>query len=286
MSKPRRKEKTRRSERKQPAEPANARSTRSLSRTTTIVLLAAALVSAGLWWKNRPRKTTTPVWSHEIIDSYPHDPDAFTQGLAWYKGTLIEGTGKYGQSELRQVKLETGKILKRVPLPDTLFGEGVTLADNKIYQLTWKSGKALVYDIEDWDHPRQISYKGQGWGITYDGTHLITSDGSSTLRFRRVSDFKVVRKIKVRDGRFPLSKLNELEFANGYVLANIWYRDRIAAIDPATGQVRGWIDLRELWPSHDREAVLNGIAYDPQTKRLFVTGKNWPRLYEIRLSNW
>ncbi len=243
----------------------------------------AAIAGAGFFWHRARRPSKTPLWRYEVVRDFPHDAEAFTQGLTWHQGYLLEGTGKYGRSELRRVELETGKVLRRAALPDEFFGEGIAVAKGRIYQLTWKSGTAWVYDLEKWEKPTQLHYEGQGWGITFDGTHLITSDGTSTLRFRRPADFQVVREIKVRDGRVPVSRLNELEYVRGYILANIWYRDRIAVIDPATGTVRAWIDLSDLNPNRPRESVLNGIAYDADSGRLFVTGKNWPRVYELRV---
>ncbi len=266
-----------------PDTPQSGKGPAPLRRWLPIVAVAALLTAGGLWWKSRTPDTKTPIWNVEVIGSYPHDPLAFTQGLTWDDGAILEGTGKYGSSELRRVELATGSIQKRHPLAKEFFGEGITIADKNIYQLTWKQGIAFVYHRSDWKEADRLRYEGQGWGITFDGTHLITSDGSSTLRFRRTSDLHVVREIKVRDERFPISKLNELEFVRGRIYANVWYRDRIAVIDPESGKVEAWIDLSQLWPDRPSDKVLNGIAYDSTGDRLFVTGKNWPKLYEIKL---
>ena len=230
--------------------------------------------------------STAPVSGFQIVNAYPHDPQAFCQGLVFENGQLFEGTGQNGTSSLRLVELETGRVLKHVPIDRRYFAEGITLLNESIYQLTWRARQAFVFDRDTLAYKKTFRYRGEGWGLTHDGTHLIMSDGSSTLRFFDPETFTQVRRLPVRDGRTPISKLNELEFVKGEILANIWYSDRIARISPDDGRVLGWIDLALLWPKRQRpsrEHVLNGIAYDEAGDRLFVTGKNWPKLYEIRV---
>lgn len=223
--------------------------------------------------------------SYRVVNAYPHDPQAYTQGLAFHDGMLYEGTGKYGESQLRQVDLASGRVLRSHPLARQLFGEGIAIKDGRIFQLTWQQGVAMVYDQATFAELRRFRYEGEGWGLTHDGTHLIMSDGSATLQFLDPTTFQVVRRLLVTSGGRRVGQLNELEFVRGEIFANVWYKDYLARISPATGEVTGWVDLRRLWPKRrDPEAVLNGIAYDPENDRLFVTGKNWPRLYEIRIT--
>ena len=233
--------------------------------------------------------TAAKAYSYEVVRSFPHDTGAFTQGLAVEGDTLFESTGNYGQSTLRQVALRTGAVERIRRLSSTIFGEGIALYDGKIIQLTWKSGVGFIYDRDTFELLRSVAYPGEGWGITYDGQRFIMSDGSSTLYFRDKVTFEETGRVFVRDGDGPVRNLNELEYVKGEVYANIWQEDRIARIDPETGRVTGWIDLEGLLESggHDgadgTEDVLNGIAYDAAGDRLFVTGKWWPLLFEIRL---
>ena len=229
-------------------------------------------------------RSTTPRLRFELVASFHHDPGAFTQGLAADGPHLLEGTGRHGTSELRRVEIETGDVLERRPLPDEFFGEGIAIVGDRIIQLTWKRGTAFLYDRKTLEPIERITYDGQGWGITYDGKHLITSDGTSTLSFRNAATLKVERTIKVEDGGFPISQLNELEYIRDRIWANVWYRDEIAVIRPSTGAVEAWVDLSSVRPTSDREAVLNGIAYDQASGRIFVTGKNWPKLFEIKVT--
>ncbi len=229
---------------------------------------------------------TPPVFTYKIVQVFPHDPEAFTQGLVFHKGFLYEGTGLLGKSTLRQLDLKTGKTLRRVFLPDQYFGEGITVWDDKIIQLTWKSGIGLVYDRETFRLLKKFNYFSEGWGITQDGKQLIMSDGTSFLYFLDPSSFKEVRRIQVNDQGMLVSRLNELEYIKGEIFANIFLTDRIVKISPKTGQVTGWIDLQGLLPAKDRDRpvdVLNGIAYDASKDRILVTGKYWPHLFEIRL---
>ena len=216
---------------------------------------------------------------------YPHDPNAFTQGLAIAGGQLYEGTGLYGQSTIRKVDLTTGRVEKRRPIDAMYFGEGIAILGDHLYELTWQHGIGIVYDLATFSQQRTFQYTGEGWGLTQDGKQLILSDGSAKLRFLDPQTFATLREIDVRDHGQAVTKLNELEYVEGEIWSNVWYDDRIARISPATGEVLGWIDLAALYPKSARssEAVLNGIAYDAAAKRLFVTGKNWPQLYEIEI---
>ena len=220
-----------------------------------------------------------------IVAAYPHDPDAFTQGLAIEAGQLYEGTGQYGASTVRRVDLTSGRPEKQRALGPRYFGEGIAILDGLLYQLTWQNNVVVVFDLETFEVVRTMPYTGEGWGLTHDGRELIMSDGSATIRFRDPQTFAVTREIEVRDDGVPVPMLNELEYIDGEIWSNIWYDDRIVRIAPADGAVLGYIDLANLYPRSARssEAVLNGIAYDSDAKRLFVTGKNWPQLYEIRV---
>ncbi len=208
--------------------------------------------------------------------------------MLWAEGTLYESTGLYGGSTLRQVDLESGEILALRPLPDHLFGEGLTLFGDRLIQLTWQANVGLVYDKDSLELLDEFYYPGEGWGLTYDGQHLILSDGSATLRRLDPETYQPVGQVEVRDGYGPVSRLNELEYVRGEIYANVWQSDRIARIDPQTGRVTGWIwvELDGLFTPEEHSQpieVLNGIAYDAQGERLFVTGKLWPRLFEVEL---
>ena len=233
---------------------------------------------------NGPVSPTIQRYTYNVVKEYPHDPDAFTQGLVFDNGVLYEGTGLYNSSTLRRVSLETGEILQIHVLPDQFFGEGITVFNGKIIQLTWRANKGFVYDKASFKVLREFSYPTEGWGITHNGTHLIMSDGTATLHFLDPESFEEVGQIEVKaDG--PVTYLNELEYIHGEVFANIWQKDLVARIDPQTGQVQGWIDLSGIRDSESEDVndVLNGIAYDEKEDRLFVTGKRWPSLYEIRI---
>ncbi|MCS7301015.1 MAG: glutaminyl-peptide cyclotransferase [Fimbriimonadales bacterium] len=223
-----------------------------------------------------------PVYRYRIVNTFPHDRNAFTQGLEFHNGFLYESTGLYGQSSLRKVELRTGRVLQIHRLPREYFAEGATIFGDRIYQLTWQNGVCFVYDLSSFRQVKQFRYDGEGWGLTNDGKHLIMSDGSETITFRDPETFAEVRKITVRAQGKPVIYLNELEYIEGEIWANIWHSDMIARIDPQTGLVKAWIDMEGL-PVNNRgiEDVLNGIAYDRQNKRIFVTGKNWSKLFEI-----
>lgn len=230
--------------------------------------------------------SSTKVYSYKVINVYPHDVSSFTQGLVYENGFLYEGTGLRGKSSLRKVELETGNVLQIRNLPERIFGEGITVYDNKIIQLTWHSGVGFIYDRDSFVLLDNFTYQNQGWGITHDGHRLITSDGTSIIRFRDPESFREIGRIQVYDHNGPIENLNELEYVNGQIYANVWKTDRIAIIAPETGQVTGWIDLQGLYvPEGPLKPVdaLNGIAYDSENDRLFVTGKLWPKLYEIEI---
>jgi glutamine cyclotransferase len=227
-----------------------------------------------------------PTYGFQLVRSYPHDRTSFTQGLIVRDGFFYEGTGLNGRSALRKVKIETGEVLQHRALDQQYFGEGITEWQGSLLQLTWQSQIGFVYDANTFERTRTFAYTGEGWGLTHDGTRLILSDGSPKLRFLDPATFKETGGVVVRDARGPVEDLNELEFVKGEVFANIWQSDRIARIDPKDGRVTGWIDLTGLMSAAERgttDAVLNGIAYDAAADRLFVTGKLWPRIFEIKL---
>lgn len=251
----------------------------SLPRRAALALLAALLTT--------PSFAATPVQGFKVVNSYPHDPDAFTQGLFFHDGFLFEGTGLRGRSSIRKVEMQTGKVVQQVDLPAEVFGEGISQWGDRLIGITWTEQTAYVLDLKTFKLWRKFNYAGEGWGLTHNDKELVMSDGSAELRFLDPLTFKEVRRVRVTADGKPVDQLNELEWVEGEVLANVWMTDRIARIDPRTGRVTGWIDLSGLLPSAQRphpDAVLNGIAYDAKTKRLFVTGKLWPRLFEIQLT--
>jgi glutamine cyclotransferase len=228
-----------------------------------------------------------PIYTYRIVSIYPHDRDVFTEGLVFENGVIYEGTGVYGRSSLRKVDLETGNVLQNYELPSEYFGEGITVFRDIIIQLTWQSHIGFVYDKNSFELLRDFTYATEGWGITNDGERLIMSDGTSILYFLDPDTFRTIGHIEVYDNDTPINKLNELEYINGQIFANIWQTDEIAMIDPCNGQVTGWIDLSGLLQSQNYDMpvdVLNGIAYDTANSRLFVTGKLWPWLFEIKLT--
>jgi glutaminyl-peptide cyclotransferase len=231
-------------------------------------------------------RRATAVAGYRVVNVYPHDPKAYTQGLIYRDGFLFESTGLNGQSSLRKVKLETGQVLQQHRLENTYFAEGLTELNGQLFQLTWRSNLAFVYDVKSFALQRTFNYSGEGWGLTQNQKELILSDGSPFLRFHDPKTFRETRRVQVTDAGAPVDQLNELELVRGEIYANVWHTDRVARIAPQTGQVMGWIDLRGLLsPMYrlDAEAVLNGIAYDASRNRLFVTGKLWPQLFEIEV---
>jgi glutaminyl-peptide cyclotransferase len=230
--------------------------------------------------------SAVPTYTYRVVNTYPHDPSASTQGLVFEQGVLYESTGGYGRSSLRRVALETGSVLQFYELPADYYGEGIALWADRIIQLTWQSRLGFVYDKGSLALLQAFPYPTEGWGLTHDGQRLILSDGSATLYFLDPETFAPLGQVPVAAGQTPVSQLNELEYIRGCVYANIWYSDYVAIIDLASGQVVAWIDLEGLLGPEDREqpaGVLNGIAYDREGDRLFVTGKLWPKLFEIEL---
>jgi glutamine cyclotransferase len=226
-----------------------------------------------------------PVYGYEVVRDYPHDPEAFTQGLIFRDGFLFESTGQTGRSTLRKVRLETGEVIQRHALAGDIFGEGLTDWGSQLIQLTWVTNIGFVYDFATFKELRRFNYAGEGWGITQDGTRLIMSDGTPNLRFLDPSTFHEQSRVNVHDHNGSVDDLNELEFVKGSVYANVWLTERIAIISPDNGRVTAWVDLTGLRPRQGApgDDVLNGIAYDAAGDRLFVTGKLWPKLFEIRV---
>jgi len=272
----------------------NADSQPAWKRMLPFAVLAAAVIAAGvamLTPGSGAASAAATVIDAKLVQAYPHDETAFCQGLAFHESQLLEGTGQYGRSRLRLVDLETGRPRIDVPLANNVFGEGVTVWKDRILQLTWQNGYVIVYDANTLRQTGTVAYRDidpklrEGWGLTHDGTHLILSDGTSLLRFIDPERWVTVKSMRVKSGFRSVDKLNELEYINGEIFANVWYQDRIARIDPESGRVTSWLDVSKLRPRsvrRNREAVLNGIAWDAQQQRLFVTGKNWPKLFEIR----
>jgi len=265
---------------------------------STFILLVAAVVlmsHGGGVSSQTPHKTRpagTPEYTFKVVHMFPHDSSAYTQGLIFHQGVLYEGTGLNGRSSLRKVRMETGEVLQRVDLSAEFFGEGIALLHGEIAQLTWRSHKGFIYSLSDFRRLREFSYPGEGWGLTTDGRDFYMSDGTAEIRVLDGPGLlkgglqKAKRRVTVHDGGKNITQLNELEWVDGEIFANIWQTDHIARISPQTGKVIGWIDLKGLLsPMFKLEdgAVLNGIAYDAATKRLFVTGKLWPSVFEIQL---
>src|SRR5438552_8747596 len=227
-----------------------------------------------------------PTYSCEVIKTWPHDRTAFTQGLIFHQGALLESTGLNGHSTLRKVALQTGRVLRQIELPAQYFAEGLALMGSNLFQITWQNQRCFVYDLETFRKEKEFAYDGEGWGLTSDGESLIMSNGTDQLRFLEPKTFSVTKTLTVKARGQSLYRLNELEFVNGEIFANVWRTDFIARIDPASGNVVGLIDCTRLLPLSDYDAstdVLNGIAYDPAGQRLFITGKHWPKLFEVGL---
>jgi len=247
-----------------------------------VVILAVVLV---LFRPDKINPVIPTTYTYEIINTFPHDRKAFTQGLVFENGVLYEGTGLPGRSSLRKVELETGNILQMHKLLTKFFGEGITIYKENIIQLTFQENVGFVYNKDTFELLREFNYPTEGWGITHNGRYLIMSDGTPTLYFLDPETFEQVRRMKVYDRNAPLWGLNELEYVEGQIYANVWPSERIAIIAPDTGRVTGWIDMKGLLTQQDYTEymdVLNGIAYDKNNRRLFVTGKFWPKLFEIK----
>jgi glutaminyl-peptide cyclotransferase len=252
--------------------------------------MAALPRASGLLWcvlaGLLPATPQTPRYGYQVVHVYPHDRGAFTQGLEFRAGFLYEGTGLQGQSTLRKVKLETGEVVQQISLAPEFFGEGITVVNQQIIQLTWRSQIGFVYEQSSLRRLRFFKYEGEGWGLANDGSQVYMSDGSAQIRCWDAASLQEKRRFTVRDNGHPVSLLNELEYVGGEVYANVWQSDRIARISPMDGRVLGWIDLSGLLSAADRTVpvdVLNGIAYDVFGNRLFVTGKLWPKLFEIKI---
>ena len=251
-----------------------------------IALLLGLAACAEAPAPSQPAAEEPPEIGYRVVRSYPHDPDAFTQGLIWLDGRLYESTGLVGRSTIREVDLETGRVLRSAEIPAGLFGEGLVNWGDELLSITWQDGVGFRWDRRTFRRTGRWNYGHEGWGLTQDGRHIIMSDGSPTLRFLDPRTMQEVRRITVTSGGQPVARLNELEFVRGEILANVWTTTRIARIDPRTGRVTGWIELGPLVAESgagNEDSVLNGIAYDAARDRLFVTGKLWPRLYEIDL---
>jgi glutamine cyclotransferase len=258
-----------------------------IARVLPLLALAGLAGAGAAPAQRRDSPAPVPVFGYTVVRSYPHDPGAFTQGLSYQDGFLYEGTGLNGRSSIRKVRLETGEVVQIQPLEAQYFGEGIAVWQDTIVQLTWQSEIGFVYDRATFQRKGTFTYRGEGWGLTHDGKRLIMSDGQpdGALRFIDPSTLKETGRLAVRDGGRPVAGLNELEVVRGEIFANVWQTDRIARISPSTGRVTGWIDLRGLLSPREAAGVdvLNGIAYDAARDRLFVTGKLWPKLFEIKL---
>ena len=246
-------------------------------------LIAGLLLATGV---SLPVRAEVPVQSYEVVHAYPHDKTAFTEGLFFHDGALYESTGLY-PSFIRQVRLETGEVLRQRDLPTVYFGEGMTTLNGKLYSLTWRNHIGFIWKLDDFSPLGGFSYPGEGWALTTDGRRLIMSDGTDQLRFLDPETLAETGRVSVTADGQPLDQINELEWIDGEVFANLWQTNRIARIDPETGVVKAFIDLTALVPQDagldPNDDVLNGIAWDADGKRLFVTGKRWPQLFEIRL---
>ncbi len=254
------------------------------------VLLIAVISITGVsltFYSNNRNASNGKVqqYTYSVVHSYQHDTTAFTEGLAYSDGYIYESTGLYGSSTVRRVDLSNGAVLEEIKLGSQYFGEGLTVVGNEIIQLTWKENTAFVYDKTTFALLGNFTYSTEGWGLTSNGTNLITSDGSSNLYFLNPDSFQSVGQVQVREGNASVNNINELEYVNGDLYANIWLQQKIAIINLQTGQVKAWIDLAGIqdMQGFNSEQVLNGIAYDAQNHRLFVTGKQWPHLLEIKL---
>ena len=249
--------------------------------------LFAIIAFTLLWPTHAYSQSIGPADSFRIVQSYPHDPRAFTEGLVYEDGVLYESTGIKGHSTLRVIDPKTGIITRHIDVADTYFGEGITVWQNQLIQLTWQDHIGFVYDRSNLRLLQTFHINGEGWGLTQDGRSLIMSDGTPTLHFLDPHTFRETHHLQVTENGTPVQKVNELEYIHGEIFANIWFSDRIIRISPQTGKVVGWLDLSALLPASDRtdpDAVLNGIAYDAKTGHLFLTGKRWPRIFEIELT--
>ena len=253
---------------------------------TFVVLAFFAVLAMASAPTNQRSASRTPVAGYRVVHAFPHDPEAFTQGLVYRNGLFYEGTGLNGRSTIRKVRIENGEVLQIQKLDAQYFGEGIAVFGDTLFQLTWTSGIGFLYDLASFQRKGTFTYAGEGWGLAHDGTRLIMSDGSATLRFLDPATRKLVSRLTVRDAGKPVASLNELEYVKGEIFANVWQTERLARISPKTGAVTGWIDLKGLLTPREQAQgvdVMNGIAYDSAGDRLFVTGKLWPKVFEIRI---
>ena len=249
-----------------------------------VALALVIILVLFFYWSFESDNDSPTVYSYSVVATYPHNTEAFTEGLIYFNDSLYESTGGWGTSSLRQVNLANGNITREVLLPEQYFGEGLTIVHGSLIQLTWQSGIGFVYDEKTLKVTANFTYSTEGWGLTFDGIHLIMSDGSSNLYFIEPATFQKVGQVSVRDDNASIANLNELEYVRGDIYANVWHRQEIVIINSKTGQVKGYIDLTGIYQGDDPEAVLNGIAYDQTTDALYITGKNWPNLYQIIIS--
>lgn len=260
---------------------------RSRARAAGAALVGMALAGMAMAGA-APARAEVPFYGYEIVNAYPHDENAYTQGLYIEDGDFYESTGQYGASSLRRVDIETGEVLEQIDLPEQYFGEGIVGWGEEIVLLTWRAGVGFVFSREGFRKIRQFTYEGEGWGLTHDGTRIIMSNGAHVLRYLDPETLEPVARLPVTFRGRPLPRLNELEWVDGLIYANVYGAEQIVQIDPKTGAVVGLIDLSGILPDEERRPgrtdVLNGIAYDPETERLFVTGKNWPKVYEIKVT--
>ncbi len=258
----------------------------ALGGVAALVLLTRAPGGLDAVVQAAAQSTDVPRYGYRVVREYPHDPEAFTQGLIYRDGFLYESTGLNGRSSIRKVRLETGEVVQREEVDSQYFAEGLTDWQDRLVQLTWQSNLGFFYDVASFKVRGTFNYSGEGWGLTHDGRQLIMSDGSADLRFFEPASFRQTGRVTVRDRDRPIGHLNELEYVEGEIFANVWQTDSIARIDPVSGRVVGWIEMTGLLKDADHARpvdVMNGIAYDPAGKRLFVTGKLWPKLFEIAL---
>ena len=254
-----------------------------------ILVVATVLVAGAVWvvllnpGQSSTNSGSPKLYTYSIVKIYPHDTSAFTEGLVFDNGSLYESTGEYGTSSLRRVNLENGRVKQEFLLPNQYFGEGLTVVNSSLVQLTWQEKTGFVYDKQTFRLTSNFSYSIQGWGLTYTGNELIMSDGTSNLYFLNPVTFQETGQVSVHGANSTVTNINELEYVNGDLYANIWHQQKIVIINPQTGAVKGWIDLTGIYQSNNTEEVLNGIAYDSQTNRLFVTGKDWPNIYQITI---
>ena len=256
--------------------------------TLPVLTVAASVFASGCTPTVATQRQPAPVYDFKVVATFPHDPSAFTQGLVFADGELFESTGLQGESSLRRVELKTGRVLQQITVSNDYFAEGLALVGDALVQLTWQSKLGFVYDRKTFAQRRTFTYPTEGWGIAYDGSsRLVMSDGSARLFYLDPKTLAVTKTFTVRDAGNPVDRLNELEWVDDEIWANVWTTDRIVRIAPATGEVTGWIALDSLWPRIQRQPpadVMNGIAYDKGLRRIFVTGKKWPNLYQITVS--